>query len=404
MIGLVLASLPLFFILAVGTFWAFSRGAGDFHVFYVAWEHVLHGTPMQIYSVTPDRFLYAPGFAWLLSPLALLPENWSLGLWCFCKAVVVGLCIRFSANNLKNCGFAALGVLLLARPVLIDLQYGQVNLFILGSSLWALRNHFEREDPVKDFLSWLLIGIAAAAKLFPLPLLLVPFFVTRWKGQTISSTKLKKEMCGAILGVTLTLLIPLISIHFSELRSLMGEWQSALLDRGLPLESHNQSFSAFLHHYLSGEPTEIIALHRKQLFFGSKILAEETVSTLSLAWSLFFAGIILAWILIVPGFTRALRHETWIATLIALQILPSHLIWKPYFVMGLPLACLCILRKPNWFLVGSAFLLINFSGFDFLGQTWGAGFESASVLLWAHFLLFLIAFTWSGSRMLDSNA
>ena len=68
-----------------------EHGAPDFTVFYTAWHLVLEGRGAEIYRESPDRFLYAPGFAWLLSPLAWLPRSAALAIWCFAKAAVAGL-------------------------------------------------------------------------------------------------------------------------------------------------------------------------------------------------------------------------------------------------------------------------------------------------------------------------
>ena len=73
-------------------------------------------------------------------------------------------------------------------------------------------------------------------------------------------------------------------------------------------------------------------------------------------------------------------------------MVPSHLVWKPYFVMGLPAAFLAIRKLPRyWPAIAAVFLLLNFGGFDLLGQEWGARFEAASVLLWCHLAILVIA-------------
>ena len=116
MLGVFAASL----VVAMGTLWAFQRGANDFTVFYHAWQMVLDGRGALIYHFqeTPDRFLYAPGFAWLLSPFGLLPRSVALAIWCFAKAAVIGyLVAEFKprrdsrgARDLAASGIAALGV------------------------------------------------------------------------------------------------------------------------------------------------------------------------------------------------------------------------------------------------------------------------------------------------------
>ena len=79
-----------------------------------------------------------------------------------------------------------------------------------------------------------------------------------------------------------------------------------------------------------------------------------------------------------------------IAVSLAALILPSHLVWKPYFVMALPLAMIAAARARTFeraaFLV-VLFALINLTGFDFVGSAWGARFEAASLFLWAELAL-----------------
>ncbi len=147
-------------VIAVGTAWAFERGAKDFSVFYEAWRLVLTGHGSDIYRVSPDRFLYAPGFAWLLSPLGLLPRNISLLIWCLMKAAVVAFVALSFGGTLESLW----AVVLLARPLLIDFQYGQVNTLILGACVAALMSHHSRsQSHVKDTALWGLCSIAAIA-------------------------------------------------------------------------------------------------------------------------------------------------------------------------------------------------------------------------------------------------
>ena len=88
----------------------------------------------------------------------------------------------------------------------------------------------------------------------------------------------------------------------------------------------------------------------------------------------------------------------WTAVLIALLIVPSHLVWKPYFVFSIPVAILALVRViqarsyKGGALLGLIFLSFNFTGFDFLGGTLAGYLESASLFLLNH--LILIAFIW----------
>ncbi len=390
----ILGILAVVLLVSVGTFRALTRGGNDFAVFYEAWRLVNTGRGADIYQVSPDRFLYAPGFAWILSPWGLLSKSAALATWCLAKAFLIGFLIQklsASCQMSKNgkigqsslgVGLSAWGVVLIARPLLIDLEYGQVNLFILGACVWGLLGHFEKEPSLVDFPRWLLLTFAAIAKLFPLPLLLVPWCVK----SGISSRKIKVERCAIIVGVLFTLLVPVITQGWSGTFHLLLDWRDAVLARGLPLESHNQSFIALLHRYLSGIPTHVIAEGAPPVLLGWKWLSSEKIRLLSLFWTMGTFGVILGWI--VSG--SLYSPFKWIAVLIGLLIVPSHLVWKPYFVMSMPLAIWVIHqaleKKRISLLLGILvlFTVINLTGFDFVGHQWGAHFESASLLLMAH--------------------
>jgi hypothetical protein len=385
--GLILASL----IVSFGTAWAFQRGGHDFSVFYEAWRLVLSGHGADIYHGTPDRYLYAPGFAWILAPLGYFPRGAALALWCFAKAAVVGLlirgfCLRLTQGAFPSAiGIGAWAVLLCARPILIDFQYGQVNIFVLGACAWAMLTRFRKAGPDwMDFFSWATLGIAATVKLFPLPLLLVPFFVTRY----VSARRLLLERAGALAGMAIVILLPICTLGLHGAETLYWQWKDALISRGLPLESHNQSFSAFLSHYFSGNPTHIIANGISHpAWLGGAWLSSSSIHSLSVAWTLIALGLTVGWIL--TGSTKSPLR--WIVVSIGALILPSHLVWKPYFVMGLPMAVLAVASwRRFWpFLLGF-FILANFTGFDWVGPVWGARFEAGSLLLWLHLLLVLL--------------
>jgi hypothetical protein len=383
-IGLLLAAL----IVTLGTSWAFARGAPDFNVFYAAWKLVLEGRGADIYRDSPDRFLYAPGFAWLLAPLAAFPRELVLALWCFAKAGVVGFVIReFQPSSgrrlsIASLGMAAWGVALVARPLLIDFQYGQVNTLILGACAWALLGHWNRGNSrAGDFIRWFVLAVAAVTKVFPLPLLIVPWIACAG----IAPAKLRRERIGLIAGLLVMLLLPAVSVGVQGLVPLMLGWRDALVSRGLPLESHNQGFGAFAYRWFSGQPVHIVALGMEYVTLGKALLSESTLRLLSYAWMMFSGGALLTWFFIKADRVSPLR---WIAVVVAMLILPSHLVWKPYFVMFLPVAVLAataVGRKSpaRLVLLACGFAAMNLSGFDLLGAEWGARAEAASVMLWA---------------------
>src|SRR5271167_1673575 len=120
------AGVPLVaFLAALGTFWAYQRGGHDFDVFYFAWKLVLQGRGLEIYNNSPDRYLYAPGFAWVFAPLGLLPKSLALAVWSFLEAWVLALMIRafaFSGSDSNqrklNLGLCACAALVMTRAIL----------------------------------------------------------------------------------------------------------------------------------------------------------------------------------------------------------------------------------------------------------------------------------------------
>jgi hypothetical protein len=388
-------------VVAVGTSWAFQRGGQDFGVFHHAWRLVLEGRGAEIYTNSPDRFLYAPGFAWLLSPLGYFPRDLGLAVWCFGKAAIVGFVVRevgrrLNVDGISGLAIGSMGVALLARPILIDFQYGQVNILILGACLWAVLTHFHRaEATVWDGLPWFVLGLLAIAKVFALPLLAIP-----WLLPAVSRRKLAIERIGVALGLAVTIFVPAWTLGLEGNEALLRSWIDALQAKGLPLETHNQSFAAAVIRVFSGETTHVIFKGPENVSLGWAFLSPMQLKLVSLAWTFTWLGVIAAWLLAAPAKWPAL---SWISILIALLILPAHLVWKPYFIMGLPIAILCVRHAINewsdgrWLylvMLGVLFFGINFSGFDFLPDDFAAHLEGASLLLWMHLGLLALSSRW----------
>lgn len=374
-------------LVALGTFWSYQRGGLDFLVFHEAWRLVLSGKTELVYSVSPDRFLYAPGFALVFAPLGAIPREIALGLWCLLKALALGAVIAKLARALRvPAGIAALGAVFVARPLLIDLQYGQVNLLIACVATWALLRHFEREPGGRwDFIAWFLLAFAALAKLFPLPLLLVPWFFS----SGIRPERIRLERAGSVLGFLLIVFLPFFARGWSGGLALYSGWYDALLARGTPIESHNQSFISLLRHLFSGDPTPVLAQGMRTVDVGVAWLSPQAIGLLSTAWSIAIAGLALGWIISGP-FQSPMR---WVAIAVGVLILPSHLVWKPYFVMALPAAALAIrealVSRELWkkLFVGAIFVAMNFTSLDFLGLDLASRFEASAFLLVLHVAL-----------------
>ena len=393
----------LLILLTDGFSRALRTGANDFNVFYYAWHLVWEGRGAEIYQSSPDRFLYSPGFAWMLAPLGGLSYRTALLSWCFLKVAALCLVVKLILDRIdprlsvRNGGFIAslksasvlaalCGVLYIARPLLIDFQYGQVNVFIMAICAWAAFTHLDIEARRGYIvLSWFFAGMIGFAKIFPLPILLLPW----WAPHKNSKKKLALERKAVIASGVFTVMAPALTLGWVGAWRLLVGWKDALVDRGLPLDSHNQSFFALLFHYLSGTSTPVIAEGRRLLFFGVAWLSKEQIVFLGLFWSLVSFGFVLAWIARGPKSDGV----KWVAILVGSLIIPSHLVWKPYFVMSLPMAIVVFSKayvtKKKSLLLFLVLLAVgvNLTGFDVIGHRWGAYLEAGSSLLICHLVL-----------------
>ncbi|MHB8383226.1 MAG: glycosyltransferase family 87 protein [Candidatus Binataceae bacterium] len=119
------------------------RMQGDFAVYYRAGHRVLHGA--AIYPAgEKDRFLYAPIFAVVLAPFALLPRHAAQGAFFLINAW--GLVALISGTGAMLFGRArTLPAALIVVPVLLacllinnNFEHGQVNLPVLALCVWAI--------------------------------------------------------------------------------------------------------------------------------------------------------------------------------------------------------------------------------------------------------------------------
>jgi hypothetical protein len=128
-----------------------------------------------------ERFNYPnpPIMAILLYPLAKLPPLAAALVWFYVKVGLTLLALRWVFQLVEEAGrpfpawARALTVLLSLRPVIDDLQHGNVNLFILFLVVAALTAYRRG----LDLLAGLTLALAVACKVTPA--LLIPYFL--WK-------------------------------------------------------------------------------------------------------------------------------------------------------------------------------------------------------------------------------
>lgn len=195
-----------------------------------------------------------PVMAVLLLPLAKLPPLAGALTWFYLKVAMTLLALHWVFRFVEGparpfpAWAKALTVLLSLRPVLGDLQHGNVNLFILFLLAAALTAYRAR----RDLLSGLLIGLAIACKITPA--LFVPYLV--WKRSW-------HVLGGIVLGLTLFLwpgVAPSLRLGFAENQRQLMSWYEEmvrpfLVEGKVTSEHQNQSLPGVLYRLTTASPS-----------------------------------------------------------------------------------------------------------------------------------------------------
>lgn len=220
----------------------------DFKVFYNAGNRLLHGD-FEIYKFS-DRgmpFKYAPFFAFLMIPIAVLPFGLAKIFWAFLNV----LAIFYLAFSLVRKIYPDRFLLITLLAVIISLQTishhfmdGQINLIILALILWSFEL-FTSEKPMKNFWGAVLFAFATFVKLYPLLFLFI----------FAKKMEVKKTFYIA-LAYFIFLLMPFVLISFKKAAHMYWMWKSILADSGNHLDlarDENQSlyggFSRLIHDF-----------------------------------------------------------------------------------------------------------------------------------------------------------
>ena len=381
-------------LVILGTAWAFTRGGQDFNVFYTAAQHIRNGHPENLYTVSPDRFLYAPGFAWLLAPFAALSLPVALGLWTALKtalaAWVIGkwkVQLRKPDHGLSPSVTTALALLITARFWLIDFQYGQINLILFSVASLAIVDLARLKNSTQltrsAFLSWAALGAVSMIKPLTAPLGLALL------AHVYQNRKQRSLLLAPVVGGAIVAAIPAVALGNQRGWTLYLDWYRAIQEKGLPLYTHNQSFVAFLHRFFGSTPSRPV-FSPEATDYSAHLLSASTITLLGGLWA---AGVLI-WLAVEC--TR-LKSRLRPAKIIALLPLPHYLVWKPYLIFTFP-AVMSVLQvvatsqkkymKPR-FAIACAFYL--FSGFDVVGVKIATVLESFSVFLWAGIYFAMLA-------------
>jgi alpha-1,2-mannosyltransferase len=198
-----------------------------------------------------------PIMALFLKPLIHLSPNAAALTWFYVKVAMTLLAFLWVFRLVEASGqpfprwAKALTVLLSLRPIMGDLQHGNVNLFILFLVVGALYAFHQQ----RDVLSGVVIGLAIACKVTPA--LFLPYFV--WK-------RAWRALIGSVMGLVLFFfVVPSCFLGWQENATQLQSWFERMVqpfvaggfvttehnNQSLPgvvyrLTTHSPSFSTFV--------------------------------------------------------------------------------------------------------------------------------------------------------------
>lgn len=320
-------------LVVVGVAWTYERRLDEGRSAFVRWHpqvrELLAGEDVYRRYEYPNP----PLMGLLLSPLTSLPV--AVGAWLLfaLKVALAALAVAWCIEAVAPRGpplaapWAVAGIAVSLRPILSDLQHGNVNILIFFLLVAALRA-LQRD---RDATAGALVGLAAALKITPA--LLLPYFAyKRWW-----------RACAAFVGAAVVLsLLPALALGFEHTLALLVSYYDVMLEpfaregaitQGL---AANQSLGAVLQRYLTDIPS--LRLDSGRLRFNPVSLDVETVRMILRAVGVALLAA-LAWVCRSPG--RGLRSATEYALVLIAMLLVSPRSWKHhYVVMALPYLCL----------------------------------------------------------------
>lgn len=333
--------------------------APDFKVFYTAGTFALT-EPLKIYRESPDQFLYPPIATLLFAPLsALAPWEYARWLW-------YGLSIFIVYLIAKRSIWHTLATIILARYFIINFRYGQVNILILGLMILAAALLQQR----RGSLAGVIIAINSALKIFPGVQVIQLILARNYRGlATVVAT-------GLIL-----LALPFVFLESALALELYRDFFSAIALKGVPSHSHNQSLLAFIARFLHWEnfyafPVDYAWWRLTIVPFGY------------LRLSAFIIGASLCVLFFHKAVKRGLPDDLLSATMLSIIFL-SHIVWKPYFALLLPVVAQVLQGKGkfHWFFFAGFICFGPLLSADIYGFKISAWMDGACTHLFAALLL-----------------
>lgn len=360
--------------------------SNDFNVYYYASREVISGADPYKHSLIPSApYIYPPLLSELLVPLALLPLPIAAYVWFILNAASMVLALLAATRVSVESGSrwmrwitAILGVLLVARFILDNFEWGQVNPLVVMLATC----HIFLFDRRKKLAAALVLALAVSLKMTPAILLL--YHLARKR------VRFTLHCSVLIIGIT--------ALSFALFGNRAAESFQRFVERtvqnqhGFDLSySGNQSLRGFLSR-LSSEPLDA---------------AREPWTPTSLLGSAFL-------VLICVVAARKTTDETGAAALFfCLWLIVSPLTWKAHYV-GLLLPAVYLVRcglafdtglkrAAFWTVIGLVFVTFNLTSSRIIGQDGAYWVEQRSLILAACIMVLVCILIFSG-RLSGSRA
>jgi alpha-1,2-mannosyltransferase len=309
------------------------------------WKDHLESVTNGDESANDAAYPNPPIMAILLSPLARLNPLPMALTWFYLKVAMALVCLfavfRMVAGNARPFPVWAKGltVLLAIRPIIGDLQHGNVNLFILFLMVMA----FFAYQRGRGVVAGLTLGLAIACKMTPA--LFIPYFL--WKRSW-------RALAGCLAGVVLFLwpgVVPALVLGADENQHQLRQWYECMVvpytvEHKVWSEHNNQSLVGVVYRLTTHSPSASTYDENKQYvpteYANVWDLDRTQAHWLVVGCELLFAGMAV-WCCrtpLAPPTGWRLNAEFAIVTLG--MLLFSERTWKHHCVtLLLPFAVLC---------------------------------------------------------------
>lgn len=334
-----------------------ERKMPDFAVYRTAGTRAIAREPLYRSDDGHYQFKYLPGFALLVSPIALMPERAAKALWFSAAAVLMLVLLALSlaalpAPRLPPALLLALTFVAMAKFYAHEMVLGQVNLLFAVLATLALVRLRHRGEVAGG----LLFALTVAVK--PYAIIFMPWLVTRRRHVALTA------MVG---GVIVLLLAPAIWFGWHANAQLLADWWQTARTTTAPnvLNSDNVSLAALFTRWT-----------------GSESLAGP-LAAITGAVLLVVCGVVIVARRALPSDAPPDALEASLLLLIIPLLSPQG--WDYVLLIGTPAVMLLIngwpaLPRGLRIASAAALIIVAFSIYDFMGREAYAVFMNLSLI------------------------